>query len=382
MTAEAAATLTPDDFRKWAEDLRGPVALTLRQKLMPVEGDGAVIFPATYAKLKETDPSYNIDKLSDGTCVAQIDSVGSQANRMELIFIPDADARDAKRYCDLVPQIWIKVRSSRPGETAEKTISIMEAGHRLGDAIVRKSGIGEAAQKAFAAWQDKQDAGPIAKLAPTSLVFGAWDSRGKGAKVPRLVSSVIRAWDVEEISRSAQYFPPVRYADYGIFDAEDVQVAEKEAKGGASKNPLAVKGYVEVPAVAKHGGIVARGDIIRTVTVNLVALRSLTGGDDPKVLRSYILGLTLIAATESQSGFLRQGCLLTPDPGTPAVWEEVARNGSRRVIALNQDLAEPFARSAAKAFGVADPITVEFDPKGAKEETENEKKSRKSKGDE
>ena len=52
-----------------------------KQKLLPVEGEGGVIFPPTYA-----DIGYNIDTLSDGTKVATIDSVGSQANRMEPIF--------------------------------------------------------------------------------------------------------------------------------------------------------------------------------------------------------------------------------------------------------------------------------------------------------
>ena len=46
----------------------GPVALRLRQKLLPVEADETgrgVIFPPTYA-----DIGYNIDTLADGTRVA------------------------------------------------------------------------------------------------------------------------------------------------------------------------------------------------------------------------------------------------------------------------------------------------------------------------
>ncbi|MCC7411574.1 MAG: type I-U CRISPR-associated protein Cas7, partial [Gammaproteobacteria bacterium] len=46
----------------------GPVALRLRQKLLPVEADESgrgVIFPPTYA-----DIGYNIDTLADGTRVA------------------------------------------------------------------------------------------------------------------------------------------------------------------------------------------------------------------------------------------------------------------------------------------------------------------------
>ena len=73
--------LTDDVINGWADDPAGPVALCLKQHLLPVEGEGAVIFPPTYL-----DIGYNIDVLSDGTRVATIDSVGSQANRMEPVF--------------------------------------------------------------------------------------------------------------------------------------------------------------------------------------------------------------------------------------------------------------------------------------------------------
>src|SRR5262249_32299842 len=107
-----------DEINRWADDLQGPVALHLKQKLLPGEGDGGVIFPPTYA-----DIGYNIDELSDGTKVVTIDSVGSQANRMEPLF-------KREPYAALVPQIEIEYGN-------EQVLSMLEAGHRLGDAIVR-----------------------------------------------------------------------------------------------------------------------------------------------------------------------------------------------------------------------------------------------------
>jgi CRISPR-associated protein Csb1 len=74
------STLSEETIKSWI-DPKGPVALVLREHLMPVEGEDAVFFPPTYA-----DVGYNIDELSDGTKVATIDSVGSQANRMEPVF--------------------------------------------------------------------------------------------------------------------------------------------------------------------------------------------------------------------------------------------------------------------------------------------------------
>jgi CRISPR-associated protein Csb1 len=184
--------LTAAIINDWADNKDGPVALTCKQKLLPVEGEGGVIFPPTYADIR-----YNIDPLSDGTKVATIDGVGSQANRMEPIYKAAKPGEPENPLAKLVPQIDIVYGN-------EKTVSILEAGHRLGDAVIRSSELKDEAQKAFKLYLDTGDALALAKLAPTSLVFGVWDSRDTQAKLPRLVQSVIRAWDVEELRRSAQ----------------------------------------------------------------------------------------------------------------------------------------------------------------------------------
>ena len=44
----------------------------------------------------------------------------------------------------------------------------------------------------------------MAKIAPTSLLFGVWDSRSTQVKVARVFRSVIRAHNVRKLSRSAQ----------------------------------------------------------------------------------------------------------------------------------------------------------------------------------
>ncbi|MCJ7797868.1 MAG: type I-U CRISPR-associated RAMP protein Csb1/Cas7u, partial [Thermoleophilia bacterium] len=92
-------------FDDWLKDDSDVAALVMRQWLEPVEGKDAVIFPPTYAKperMKEEDwTGYNIDRFDDGSSVCQIDSVGSQANRMEPIF-------KREKYKHLVPQVVIK----------------------------------------------------------------------------------------------------------------------------------------------------------------------------------------------------------------------------------------------------------------------------------
>ncbi len=343
------SSLNDKSIEAWVNDAKGPVALHLKQRLLPVEGEGGVIFPPTYA-----DVGYNLDVLADGTTVVTIDSVGSQANRMEPLFKEGEEHLSRKELAALVPQINVDVGNGKP-------VSILDAGHRLGDALVRASTLGQEAKAAFEAYLRTGDAGPIAKLAPTSLVFGVWDSRDTSAKVPRIVQSVIRAWDVSKLRRSAQYAPPVDYSALEVFSEED-----KAKDEGNPKSPLAQRGFVHVPATGALGGVVARGEISRDVTINLIALRRLESKADGKALRNYVLGLALVAAAEPLDGFLRQGCLLTPDPKAPAVWELVQRDGTRTPVALTPETALAFATAAAKQFGVAERRQVTFDKDAAR----------------
>jgi CRISPR-associated protein Csb1 len=301
----------------------------LKQKLLPVEGEGGVIFPPTYA-----DIGYNIDTLSDGTKVATIDSVGAQANRMEPIF-------KQTDYAALIPQIEVEYAQG-------ERVSILEIGHRLGDALIRSSDLKDEARAAFAALLNSGNAQPIAKLAPTSLVFGVWDSRDTQAKLPRLVQSVIRAWEVDVLTRSAQYNPPIDYSALDVFSDE-----EKAKQEGDPKSPLAKRGFVHVPSSAAPGGVVCHNGIERDITINLVALRRLQSEkpDDTAKLRRYLLGLSLVAATAPLDGFLRQGCLLIP--ATAASWQVITRNGQRsETSTLTHDLAKSYATAKATAFGV------------------------------
>jgi len=349
-------SVTYEMISAWADNPQGPVALHMKQILLPVEGEGGVIFPPTYA-----DVGYNVDTLSDGTKVAMIDSVGSQANRMEPIFATEA-------FAALVPQIQIKY-----GEG--KSLSLLEAGHRLGDAIVRCTALAQEAKAAFRQFLDKGDANLIAKLSPTSLVFGVWDSRETYAKLPRIVQSVVRAWDVEPLRRSAQYSPALDYADaaLGVLEKDEQEKAEADAKNPSAKNPWAQRGFVHVPATGKLGGVVARGLIERDITVNLIALRRLDG-EQGQLLRHYVLGLALVAATEPMEAYLRQGCLLVPDSTKPAAWTSVDRSGKRAETGMETDAVLTYAKAAATAFGVGASREVVFDKLLARSDVEDSKK--------
>ena len=371
--ATEVVEVTEELLDRWATDPEGPVALRMKQTLLPVEESG-IIFPPTYA-----DIGYNIDTLSDGTRVATIDSVGSQANRLEPFF--KSESEDPKEW--LVPQIEIVIREEPCGECdackengqAKKgkkqkckqphkvTRSLLDLAHRAADAVVQACpDLVKQIAPAFKALQ-KGDAGPLCSIAPTSLVFGVWDSRGDtGEKRPRLVRSIIRAWDVDPLHAAAQF-----NSVWKLLDGEQQEELEKEAK--AKKAKLSEKGLADAPATFRKtkvqqyrdgspnpearvlGGVLVKGRIERDVTVNLVALRGLHGKDESETtaIRKYLLGLSLVAATADMDLFLREGCLLRYADDDDA-WYQVPRRGEPTPLVLRARMARKYAEDAAEHF--------------------------------
>lgn len=337
-----------DQYDAWLTGLDGPAALVIREHFMPVEGKDAAVFPPTFASGDGFPGGYNIDVFDEenGENVCLIDSVGSQANRIEPLFAED-------RYAALVPRVEVTA--------GERTVNLLDAGHRAGDALMRCSELGEELQQAFRSVLDG-DAEPLAKVAPTSLVFGVWDSRDTQAKLPRLVSSAVRAFNVRKMTRGAVYIPPVDYSDLDVFSDSDKAKAE-----GNSKSPLAQRGFVHNPASGSHGGVIAKGGIRRDATLSLAALQQVKAGDTNRslALRRYVLGLSLVALTAPMESYLRQGCNLVLDPDQPHEFSEVYRNGERKPASISHDDALAFAVEAAEAFGVGESRTVAFDKKRA-----------------
>ena len=190
------------------------------------------------------------------------------------------------------------------------------------------------------------------------------------------MQSVVRAWNIDDLKRSAQYTPPVDYVGLDVFTQ-----AEKAKQESNAKSPLAQRGFLHVPATEGHGGVLVHGEIRRDVTVNLIALRRLSGDEEP-LLRRYILGLALVAVTAEFDGFLRQGCLLTPDPDVPATWQSVGRDGVRQSMTLSSDMALRFAQGAAQTFGVGANCKIAFDRQRAKADAKSVKAGAKRKNDE
>lgn len=376
----------------------GPAAIVLKQWLKPVGGD--IIFPPTYAapsQKKGDPPVYNIDRFGEASILRKtfeklgkvqtfmdaerteqgrehsvciIDSIPSQANRIEPAFADViADGR-------LVPRVVIKVEiKNDDGKKEEQVINLLDAGHRAADAIVRFSSLSDDLDKAMIARRDG-DSLPLARIAPTSLVFGMWDSRATGVKVPRLINSVIRAYDVFEYRRSAQYFAATDYAAAGVAGEKEEERLKK----------LADQGMADVPATFGLGGIEAKGGICRDASLNLVTLRDTVtimkkkvgkheeidtdkSREETLTLQRYLLGLALVSLTwfDSKTLNLRQGCQLVAVSGKPMTRACINADGTETDFQIDRDSAIEYAKKTAESFGVVKGYEATFDPKKAKD---------------
>lgn len=369
----------------------GPAAIVLKQWLKPV-GD-SIIFPPTYANPKEKDPAiYNIDRFGETTTlhkefmkfkkthtfmdsdrvehgkfhsVCVIDSIPSQANRIEPVFGRLVD--EAGNPVKLVPTV--KVKAKIEGEIVELDL-LVDAGHRIADAMLRYTSIANEVSSAILARKkrDKPDSTPLAKLAPTSLVFGMWDSQKSGVKIPRLINSIIRAYDIREYRRSSQFNPAMDFEAAGVTtDKGDVRLSEVGMDGA--------------PSAFQLGGIEALGGICREASLNLCTLRDIesTSKDATLKLQRYILGLSLVAITyfDSKVLNLRQGCQLVAIPDKPMHRVMINADGTEETFAVDAKSALVYAAKVAKDFGIGpDHIDVEFDVKAAKADRKKAKNAK------
>jgi CRISPR-associated protein Csb1 len=163
---------------------------------------------------------------------------------------------------------------------------------------------------------------------------------------------VIRAYNVKELHRSAQYSTIAGE----ILEGGDAEVTTKGTK--------AELGLAHVPAVLTHGGIQVFGEIRRDAALNLSTLRSLAAKEEESTLalRRYIFGLSLVSLTAPAETCLREGCQLVPSQEHAAEWNVVKNDGTRENLQITHKHAIAFATAAAGAFGVnQQPVSGSFE---------------------
>ncbi|MCC6877542.1 MAG: type I-U CRISPR-associated protein Cas7 [Sandaracinaceae bacterium] len=410
-------TLTQHDHL--LSDDADAAAIVIRERLRPVNGPRGVFFPPTFAAIGQGKKSdYHIDRLGplggngrddlgdpekaqrEGMLANRctVDSVPSQANRLE--------ARLLRYSGKFIPKVTIS--GSRVGQV----LDLLEVGHRVGDAALRYTANGgfnqfEAALRAYVSG----DAGPLARLAPTSLVFGHWDSRDSAtskstkSKARRLIRSEIVACNVARATKRSQYWSsidPEVNEDLGQILAEAKEAASQNPE---TKNPASQLGMTDVPAPESPGGVIAFGPIERTTIIALSGLRALAArakGDDEAsesaatassadpeetlALRRYLLALALASAADPGVWDLREGCILVRNGKPPAGDLTGDAAALSAVVVRHTGDEEPFTMptkdepgkyleaAAAAFFGdtAPGPVELTFDPGGARTAVESQ----------
>jgi CRISPR-associated protein Csb1 len=367
-----------------AHDL--PIAITLEETLEPALGQDAIIFPPTFAVAKGAPHPYQIDVLdtrltaqeaaqtgTEANC-CQIDGVGSQANRMESKF-------KERPFNSLISQVVIRLNENT-------TANLVDIGHRVADGAIRFSGLRDEVTSAILALKNEGNALPLCQLAPTSLIFGFWDSRPDTTmfKFGRMLTANIYASNVEIVKRSAQFNPAFDPTAIGLASEvpkDDGEQSSNSGKAADGKDPMSKLGLRHVPAVGTHGGVRVYGRIIRRTQINLARLRSLAVTANGQIdsaatlrLRRYIVGLSLVAGRVQPNYDLREGCLLRT---SRMVSNLVFANGDNQPFKWEISDAYNFASSTATEFGVGPTREIEFKTKAAQQAVEDMKKSKNGK---
>lgn len=343
----------------------------------PAGGVGDKVFPPTYEGGKYAVEKRVIDGGELVDCVL-LDSVQSQANRMELALLEAWREERIK-----LPVVTVRFDAERLKK--KFCVTSLEAPHRVADAILRdslldgvmfrKSEKGKVLDNA-----DVSNATGLFGLNPTALVFGLWDSTGPrgglGAKFQRALVSEMVGYQAQDGVKTSSRIDPAQI----MLGAGPVY--ERGAKGQVAPDwtldaDLAAKeknqpkrlGKDGKPSEANHGNVtpgIGQGGFTisnakQTTVISIAALRRLrfplSGGPDTKpevdrAARTVLAALGLLGATlaREQGADLRSRCQLFPTQAF--FWELLDKPGEaeHKCFALTADQAvELFAAAVTEA---------------------------------
>lgn len=268
-----------------------------------------------------------------------LDSVQSQANRMELELL---DAYRDGRIS--LPVITVDFS----GHDLEKDLQIssLEAPHRIADAILRDSLLGDVPFRQSELGKplddvDLRNATALFRLCPTALVFGMWDSTGPkgglGAKFQRAIVSEMVGLNAQIGVKTASRIDPLQArAAVRVQPQADGSwkvAGDSKAKGAVS--PAEVN-HGNIPPTLADGGVTIER-ALQTTVISLPALRRLRFPLDPgkssdarvdAAARTTLAALALCGAalTRETGCDLRSRCQLFPSESLQ--WHVLDRPGT------------------------------------------------------
>ena len=352
----------------------------------PAGGPGDKVFPPTYEGGKyATEERVNPATGEVSKCVL-LDSVQSQANRMELALLETHRGGHV--------QLPLLVTRFDQDELPRKfSVTSLEAPHRVADAlfrdsllngvIFRRSDTGRILDTA-----DIRNAAGLFGLCPTALVFGLWDSTGPrgglGAKFQRALVSEVVGYDAIAGIKTASRIDPaqIRLAAGPLYErkpqgTDDVPHWTLRASEGSGKLKKTGK-----PSEAVHGNItptISEGGFTlsvarQTTTLSLTVLRRLrfplngaaeSNHEIDLAARTTLAALGLAAGTLARTDMdLRSRCQLFAE--AESAWQLLDHPGKTpREFELDSNAAIDLLREAidkAKKVGLPWEGVIELAP--------------------
>ncbi len=378
-------------------------AARCRVSLQPAGGEGSKVFPPTYAGAVYATERRRLPGHADPVDCVLLDSVQSQANRMEEALQQAIDSGRLTEASVRLPLVEVDFTEFFPGTQKAETLRLLEpvgkitslqAPHRIVDAILRDSLVVEE-NKPFRAKTEKDEstygqrlrrvlahnATVLFELCPTALLFGMWDSTGPkgglGAKFERaMVSEIVGINAVTGVRSSSRIDPLSIQREAGpVYEVAEGQAASWTLDPSRAKQeagaPVKV-GKEGIPSEVNHGNIkpdlkdkkgqpfhggVTITSAEQTIVLSFPALRRLRfpidGNLDPKVdsaARVAIAALGLCAAAlAAEAGLdLRSRCLMWPV--APLSWEFLGKPGVKEEgPVLDADEAIKLLRDSVEA---------------------------------
>lgn len=346
--------------------VQSAAGLRLRIRLQPMYGNGEIIFPCTVAGGKYQISNRRIPGYDQSVVSAILDSVQSQANRMEDALL--SDIRAGKLH---LPHLETDFSAVEGLEKEIGKITCFDAPHRIFDAILRDSvdasGVhfpltnqGRAVIKA-----DSKNATAIFQVSPASLLFGSWDSTGVsgglGEKYTRCVVSELVGINIEQAIRAGTRIDPLNSEKNQNPDAilkatKDEMLALLKKSRKKFDKPSEIN-HSSVPweggsEKMPHGGITC-DYVQQSTTISFAALRQLhflVGGTDQSTYAHAVLAAIALhaAALNVERGWhLRSRCDLVLDDGVIPEWETLGSSPTKE--ALSSDVTRKVLLEAIEA---------------------------------
>jgi CRISPR-associated protein Csb1 len=346
-------------------------AIKTTTRLQPEGGNGSKVFPPTYPGERNESTYIEETRVVDGErkeCVV-LDSVQSQANRMENALLRKYSEGDIDFP---VPTVDFTDDVPEAGK-----LTVLEAPHRIVDAYFINS-IPEEADEEVDGFRDTeygeilerstpQNATPLLRLSPTSVLFGIWDSSASGNNsrsntvFTRQLTSEIVAVGTEKGADSGVRDDPITPSKPDASDTYHREGLLTKDDDDENISEWSEVGLGNIPAnYDEETGGITMEYAEKTTTITISGMRKLRfplsdhrEEYDDEACRKALISLGLISemSTDERGYALRSRCNLVPEQGSRSM-EIIYNDGSREDAEISLEEAEESFSNAKEEMEV------------------------------